>query len=145
MKKIIMRSFLTLLLALAFISTIHAQADPWKKEQVLPTKDLAAQINANKDLPLILNVGPMDNIKTAVNIGAVNTDAGIVKLKNMVANTPKNKAIVIYCGCCSYINCVNIRPAFQTLQKMGFKNLKVLDIPEGFREDWVAKGYPVEE
>ncbi len=119
--------------------------EPWKKEQVMPTATLAEKIQKNdKAVPLVLNVGPMDNIKSAIKIGATNTDEGIADLKKAVSGFDKNKEIVIYCGCCSYSNCPNIRPAFTALQEMGFKKIKVLDIPEGFIQDWVAKGYPVE-
>lgn len=129
-----------------FISqVVYSQDTPWTKELILPTKDLADKITKNsKDLPLILNVGPMDNIKGANKIGACSSPEGITKLKETLANTPKNKPIVIYCGCCSYDNCQNIRPAFKELQEEGFKYVKVLDIPEGFRENWVALGYPTE-
>lgn len=138
-----MKAILFLFILITSVS-LAQQNDPWKKEQILPTKDLATTINTNKNIPVILNVGPMDNIKTSIKVGEVNTPEGIEKLKTSVASIPKNKEIVIYCGCCSYANCVNIRPAFKTLQELGYKNIKVLDIPEGYREDWVAKGYPVE-
>jgi len=26
---------------------------------------------------------------------------------------------------------------------MGFKDLKVLDLPDNFKQNWVGKGYPV--
>lgn len=97
----------------------------------MSTAVLAAKIQSEKDLPLILNVGPMDNIKTAVRIGAANTEDGIGKLKATVAGMDRKRQAVIYCGCCTYSNCPNIRPAFEALTDMGVKNVMVLNIPEG--------------
>jgi thiosulfate/3-mercaptopyruvate sulfurtransferase len=140
-----MKKIYSTLMAIFIIANSLAQQNPWKKEQIMLTKDLAAKIqNKSKDTPVILNVGPMENIKTAVKVGATNTTAGMNNLKSIVAGIDKNKEIVIYCGCCSYDNCPNIRPAFQMLQELGFKKVKVLDIPEGIKPDWVAKNYPIE-
>jgi len=141
MKTIIISLITTLITLSSFIQ----QPDPWKKEQIMSTKDLAAKIQSNsKDLPVIINVGPMENIKTAIKVGNGDSDEGIKKLTTTVSGMKKTSKMVIYCGCCSYANCPNIRPAFKKLQELGFKNVKVLDIPEGIKPDWVAKGYPVE-
>jgi hypothetical protein len=42
-------------------------------------------------------------------------------------------------------HCPNIRPACDALKEMGFSQVKVLNIPERFGDDWTAKGYPVEK
>lgn len=139
-----MKYIVAFLAFLALCDQGFSQADPWKKEQIMPTAVLAAKIGSEKELPLILNVGPMENIKTALKVGATNTSEGIEKLKETVSGTNRNREVVLYCGCCTYSNCPNIRPAFEELQKLGFKNVKVLYIPEGIKPDWVAKGYPME-
>jgi len=51
--------------------------------------------------------------------------------------------MVIYCGCCPFTKCPNIRPAFQQLKKMGFTNVKVLDLPVNLQTNWIAIGYPL--
>lgn len=141
-----MKTIFIPLAALVFaLSSFVQQQDPWKKEQIMSTKELAEKIqNHAKDLPVIINVGPMENIKSAIKVGNADSDEGIKKLTTAVASIKQSNKIVIYCGCCSYANCPNIRPAFKKLQELGFKNVKVLDIPEGIKPDWVAKGYPVE-
>ena len=132
-------------MTLFFLSNLQAQQELWKKNQIMPTKELADKIkNKATDLPVILNVGPMENIKGAIRIAETSTNKGIAELNNLAVSLEKNKEFVIYCGCCTYANCPNIGPAFQTLQHLGFKKIKVLDIPEGFKPDWVAKSYPVE-
>lgn len=139
-----MKLFFALFAASLLSTPSFAQQEPWKKDQVLPTAGLAAKIQSGKDIPLILNVGPMENIKTAVKVGATNTEDGIRKLESMVSAVDKSKEIVLYCGCCTYSNCPNIRPAFTALEKLGFKNVRVLYIPEGIKPDWSGKGFPME-
>jgi len=38
--------------------------------------------------------------------------------------------------------CPNIRPAFKTLQSLGFKNIRVLLLPQDFATDWRTKAFP---
>lgn len=136
-----------ILIFLLFVLSIKIFSQPanWTKEQLMPAKDLVDKIQTkSKDLPIIINVGPMDLIKTAISVGRGTSVTGIEKLKSTVAMENKNKTVVVYCGCCSYSSCPNIKPAYDALISSGFKNAKVLDLPVGIREDWVAKGYPME-
>lgn len=125
--------------------SVYAQAPTWKKEQLMSTADLAAKIKANaKDKPLIFNVGPMENITGAIAVGAATNATFSNKIISYLTMENKTKPIVVYCGCCSYSSCPNIKPAYDVLIAQGFKNTKVLELPEGIKPDWVAKGYPVE-
>lgn len=137
------------LLTLAFFITVSlgsAQQNNWKKEQLMPTAEMAEKIKTNaKDKPLLFNVGPMENIKGAVFVGRGTSVSSIDKMKGTLSMENKNRTVVVYCGCCSYASCPNIKPAFDALIALGFKNAKVLDLPEGIKPDWVAKGYPMEE
>lgn len=138
-----------ILFTLVFICTglynSYAQAPTWKKEQLMSTKELADKITTNaKDKPLVFNVGPMDNIKGAVAMGAATNITFSDKMKSTLAMENKSKSVVVYCGCCSYSSCPNIKPAYDILMAQGFKNTKVLELPEGIKPDWVAKGYPME-
>ncbi len=121
------------------------QQEPIKKEQSISTAELAKKITDPKVVkPVIFNVGPVDQIKGAIKVGAVSTEEYFVKFKNEVAKVAKDKEVVVYCGCCSSQNCPNIRPAIKYLTESGYKKAKVLDIPIGIKEDWVQKDYPVE-
>lgn len=140
-----MKKLATLLLIFTGVLMSYSQQNLWKKEQLMDTKELADKINTKaKDLPLIFNVGPMEAIKSAVNIGLGTSVTAMEKLKSTLSMENKNRVVVVYCGCCSYANCPNIKPAYDALIKGGFKNAKVLDLPEGVKPDWVAKGYPME-
>jgi thiosulfate/3-mercaptopyruvate sulfurtransferase len=68
--------------------------------------------------------------------------SGIQSLENTVASLPKDKRIVLYCGCCPWNRCPNVGPAYKRLHDLGFTNVKVLYIANNFGEDWVNKGYP---
>jgi len=136
--------FTLLFISLSLLS--FSQPATWSKEQLMPTKDLAEKIKTNsKDKPVILNVGPMDQIKSSVFVGRATSVTGIEKLKSTVAMENKNTVVVVYCGCCSYASCPNLKPAYDALISAGFKNAKVLELPVGLAPDWVAKGYPMEE
>jgi thiosulfate/3-mercaptopyruvate sulfurtransferase len=96
---------------------------------------------------LILNVGPrvlyrQAHIDGAEFIGPTSDPRGIDLLRQRVKSVPKNKQIVIYCGCCPWDRCPNVRPAFAELKKLGFTNVKVLHIANNIGSDWVEKDYP---
>lgn len=144
-----MRYRIFLISALALL-VFHANAqqkkDPWKPGQLMPAKVLADRIAAKQTgNMLIVSIGPDDPIEGSVNIGPGKDKESITALKSLLAKTPKDKEVVIYCGCCPFDRCPNIRPAFQTLNDMGFKNAKLLDIPKNIKADWLDKDYPVKE
>ena len=85
----------------------------------------------------------MGHIPGSQYAGAASKADGLAALKKLVAKLPHSQQIVIYCGCCPWDDCPNIRPAFRALKEMGFSNLKVLDIPERLGTDWTAKGFPI--
>ena len=134
-----------LILACFGFTTNNFQAPTWKKEQLMSTQELADKIKINaKDKPLIFNVGPMENIKSAIAVGAATSVTFGNRMESALAMENKTKGVVVYCGCCSYASCPNIKPAYDILIAQGFKNTKVLELPEGIKPDWVAKGYPME-
>jgi rhodanese-related sulfurtransferase len=64
------------------------------------------------------------------------------KLRARAASLPKDSPVVIYCGCCPWDHCPNIRPAFAELKKAGFTRVRVLYLATGLGVDWVEKGFP---
>ena len=90
-----------------------------------------------------MNIGPVDDIKDAVNIGAIEHKKELKKLKKYLKHQDKDRAIVFYCGCCSMETCPNIKPAYALLDKMNFTNFKILNIEENLKIDWMDKGYPM--
>ncbi len=98
--------------------------------------------------PLVLQTGSHvlfaeAHIPGAEYAGPAGTSAGIDALRARVDGLSKDSLIVIYCGCCPWVRCPNIKPAYQQLRKLGFTNVKALYIADNFGTDWANKGYPV--
>lgn len=70
---------------------------------------------------------------------------GIEMLKKAVAGQPHDREIVLYCGCCPWDKCPNIRLALAAVRDMGFRNVRALVIPASLKIDWIDKGYPTEK
>lgn len=128
--------------------SINAQnnPEPWKPEQLITTEALANAItHPSPHPPLIINIGPAGLIKGAVDIGSTNKKENLTRLEEVISNEPKDREIVLYCGCCPFKNCPNIRPAFTLLNTLKFTNSKLLDIPKNLKVDWIDHGYPMEK
>ena len=128
------------------ITTALPQSDnPWTDKQLKDPAVLAAAIADPKaPRPLIFNIGPVQQIKGAISIGPATKPDNLEKLKQQLAKLPKDKEVIIYCGCCPFRRCPNVRPAFELLQQLKFKNAKLLNLPTSLNEDWISKGYPLE-
>jgi len=116
---------------------------PWNDGQLMEPAELAVMIKSGDAKPVILNIGAVEDIPGATHIGAVSKPENMEQLQKTVAAFPKNTELVIYCGCCPFTKCPNIRPAFHKLIKLGFTHIKVLDLPVNLQTNWIAKGYPV--
>jgi thiosulfate/3-mercaptopyruvate sulfurtransferase len=132
-------------------ASVGAQSEPDLapgSAQVINPEDLFNILQAPKgEKPLILNVGPhllymQAHIPGSEYIGAGSDSQGIGSLRRRVKPLPHDTFIVLYCGCCPWSHCPNVRPAFNELHKAGFTNVKVLYIADNFGTDWVYKGYP---
>lgn len=100
--------------------------------------------------PLILQVGfrkayEQAHIRGSEYAGAASDAEGLTALRRRVAKLSRNDAIVIYCGCCPWGRCPNIAAAYDALQQLGFKNVKVIFIAEDFGTNWVDPGFPTEK
>ncbi|MGO8819203.1 MAG: rhodanese-like domain-containing protein [Terriglobia bacterium] len=124
-------------------------AHPVTASDLITASQLNDELSAVKAGKIVLlQVGfhtmyKMGHIPGSQYAGAASNAEGLTALKKLVASLPRDREIVIYCGCCPWDKCPNIRPAFQTLKEMGFSNLKALDIPERLGDDWTAKGFPI--
>lgn len=118
--------------------------DPWKPAQLLAPADLAKVISDPKaKQPTIICIGPGAVIKGSIDIGPAKDSSNLNKLRQQLSKLPKDAMIVIYCGCCPFEHCPNIRPAFTMLNEMKFTNPRLLDLEHNIKTDWINKGYPV--
>ena len=102
---------------------------------------------AQKEKPVILHVGSrlmysQAHIPGSEYAGPASQASGIQSLEDTVATLPKNRHIILYCGCCPWNRCPNVGPAYKRLHELGFTNVSVLYLANNFGDDWVNKGYP---
>jgi len=67
---------------------------------------------------------------------------GLEMLRQHVASLQRDQLIVLYCGCCPWDKCPNVKPAYDALHAMGFTNVKVVHIAENFGANWMNAGLP---
>jgi rhodanese-related sulfurtransferase len=72
----------------------------------------------------------------------VNDSENLQKFKKSINKLPRDTSIVIYCGCCPFDRCPDVRPAVALLKEMKFTNFKLLNLPDNIKTDWISKGYP---
>jgi hypothetical protein len=110
-------------------------------------KDLAAQLAGSGAKPAIFHVGPSvlyrsRHIPGAIDVGMTAKPESLEALRVAAGKLPRDGEIFIYCGCCPWDRCPNVKPAIALLQEMGFKKVKAVYIPQNFKFDWVDRGYP---
>jgi hypothetical protein len=157
------RTFVLVVLAMGFAACWHpadAQASAPLSATTIPEGQLiqpdhlkmllAGQVEALKAQPFVIQVGSQVFFKQAHIAGSVyagpgSQAAGLALLEKTVASLPKNKFIVLYCGCCPWGRCPNVGPAYKHLKDLGFTNVNVVYFANNFGDDWVSKGYPTEK
>lgn len=106
--------------------------------------ELARIINDTKARkPFIYSIGPGADIKGSIETGPAKEEKNLARLKDALGKLKKDDDIVIYCGCCPFEHCPNIRPAFNLLTDMKFTRHKLLNLAHNLKTDWIDKGYPV--
>ena len=155
------RCFLALFV-FAFVFVAYAQtrtaqpaqsaklAAEWKYARQISPAELEKRLSGPKSArPSVLQVGfkvlyDGAHIPGAIFAGPASTAEGLAQLKQAVAKIPHDKEVVIYCGCCPWEKCPNVKPAYEALRQMGFTRVVVLLMPQDFAHDWVGQGYAVE-
>ena len=126
--------------------TSQGQNDPWTQQQLLDPAVLAkVLINPKSPQPVIFSIGMQAIIKGSIDIGPAMVTENLNLLKQKLDKLPKNSTIVVYCGCCPFSRCPNVRPAMALLKSMQFTNYKLLNLPQNVKVDWIDKGYPMNE
>jgi thiosulfate/3-mercaptopyruvate sulfurtransferase len=137
-------------LALIAASAVFAfQANSIPASRLINPEELVKILQSPKgEKPIMIQVGShvlyeQAHIPGSEYIGPASREIGILQLRKRVETLPRNKFIVIYCGCCPWNHCPNVKPADDALHQLGFTNAKVLYISDNFGANWVDKGYPV--
>lgn len=138
--------------AVAFLATqLYATQKPTQPKQsdlIKPHELVKVLSGKSKNKPLVLQVGfqflyESGHIDGAKWAGPASRPDGIQRLRAALKDVSKKRNIVIYCGCCPWSECPNVRPAYTLMKQMGYKNVKMLYIPVNFDRDWIKKGYPI--
>ena len=125
-------------------------AETLSSAQLIQPADLIRDLASPDHRPTIVYVGfrtlfAGGHIPGATFHGSGSTEQGLANIKKWAAPLPRTTNLVIYCGCCPFQRCPNIRPAFGLFHDMGFTHVRVLELPTNFAADWVDKGYPIEK
>ena len=84
------------------------------------------------------------HVKGAILAGPASKPAGLDELRRAAASVPRSNPVVLYCGCCPFEKCPNVRPAYRLLKSLGFAQVRVVRIDTNLHTDWVVPGYPTE-
>tara|TARA_A100001015_G_C14594384_1_gene557966 strand:+ start:79 stop:495 length:417 start_codon:yes stop_codon:yes gene_type:complete len=133
-----------LFISLSFFFSCTQTGEPWKKSQLIEPSDLKNIISTQNQIPHIISIGPGQIISNSVGIGECRYDKNLIAFENHLSSISKDSEIVIYCGCCPFIDCPNIRPAFSLLNSLGYKNHKLLNIRNNIKTDWIDMNYPTD-
>jgi len=120
------------------------------QEKLIQPEVLNARLRtADSKGPVVIQVGSRvmfqeAHIRGAVYAGPGSQAEGLKLLESKVAGLAKDRAIVLYCGCCPWNHCPNVGPAYRKLRDLGYTQVKVLYIANNFGADWVNKGYLVD-
>ena len=118
--------------------------DPWATGELMEPADLAAIIqHPPANPPLLVCVGPSGLIKGSVETGPAHDPQNLARLRALLEKENRDREVIIYCGCCPFAHCPNVRPAFSLLKDLKFRHARLLDLSHNIRADWIDRGYPV--
>jgi hypothetical protein len=133
----------------------HAAPPSTPPKPTMPTKsDLVQPEDVAKSLalpearrPMLVHVGFPTLYKSAhiagsIYAGPCRNQSGRDDLTRLLQSVPKDRAIVLYCGCCPWEHCPNVIPAFRIARSLGLKSAKILYISQNMQHDWVDRGLP---
>jgi len=126
-------------------------SEPWSAGEVIQPEQLALTLTRALGLrPLVVCVGfptlyQSAHVPGSILQGPARDPMALKELEAVAQAWPRDHEIVLYCGCCPFQQCPNVRPAFAALKHMGFRRLRVLYLAQDFAHDWVARGFPVEK
>ena len=135
-------------LALGAASSCASKAPEVPVTSRIQIDDLARQLaDSTAQRPVLLHVGfaPLyrsGHIPGSRALGAGNTDQGLSALRQSLEQLPANRQVVLYCGCCPWKDCPNVRPAYEVAKKAGRGDVRVLYVPDNFERDWINRGLP---
>ena len=138
---------LTLMALLPAAFVFQASSIPTSR-LITPDELVKVLRSSTGEKPLLIQVGfhilyTQGHIPDSEYIGPASNESGLQQLRKRVASLPRDKSIVIYCGCCPWEHCPNVKRADDALHALGFTRVRVLYLAGNFATEWMDKGYPV--
>jgi thiosulfate/3-mercaptopyruvate sulfurtransferase len=136
------------ILLLTVSAVVAYQASSIPTSRLINPDELVKVLKSSKgEKPLMIQVGShvlftQAHIPGSEYIGPASSERGLQQLRKGVESLPRDKAIILYCGCCPWNHCPNVKPADDALRALGFTNVRVLYISDNFGANWVDQGYP---
>lgn len=131
--------------AMAAAMPAMAWGAPVGENLVMPAQ-LAERLR-RRERVLILQVG-FATLYRAAHIpgseyaGPASKAKGLAALRHRLGRARRDRAVVLYCGCCPWRKCPNIHPAAAAARQLGWRRIELLYLPDSFAQDWVRAGYP---
>ncbi len=117
--------------------------------RIIEPKELALQLRGKGQKPALFYIGfavlYRKHITGAAFAGPTSRAEGLALLKAALEKLPRDQEVVLYCGCCPWEVCPNVKPAVELLKAMGFTRARVVRIDSNFAADWIDQGYPTEQ
>ncbi len=121
--------------------------DPWQAVNLFKPEDLARSLTAtNSEKPLLLFVGyslPYQggHIPGSKFIGQASKPEGIQALIGEVQDQPRERQIVLYCGCCPWDKCPDICRDFEPYGAWGSRISRCCTCPTGSSRIGPPRGF----
>ena len=126
-------------------------SDPWTAADLIRPAELDSVLAGPEGArPLLLHVGfkvlyQGGAIPGSRYVGPGSKPEGIAAMQAAVKDLPHDRPIVLYCGCCPWDHCPNMRPAFRAIHDLGFTHVRALYITKNLDTDWAEAGFPIEK
>jgi thiosulfate/3-mercaptopyruvate sulfurtransferase len=126
-----------------------ASAESLPQSALVEPQDLEKTLQSSTGAkPLILQIGfdvlyRQGHIPGSEYAGPGSKEDGLQGLRKRLESVPRDKFIVLYCGCCPWDHCPNVKPAYDAVREMGFRNVRVMHVDQNFGTNWINQGFPV--
>ena len=114
---------------------------------LIHARELAAALaGPTAQRPVVLHVGfhvlyKSGHIAGSRYIGPASKPEGLQALRDAVRKLPRTKPVVLYCGCCPWTDCPNVRPAYAAMASTG-RAVKILYVAKNLQTEWIDAGLP---
>lgn len=125
-----------------------ARQDSVATDSLIEPNELAGLVTGpTAHRPTLIHVGfdtlyRDGHIPGSIYAGPASESDGLALLKKTLKPMSRQKQLVLYCGCCPWEDCPNVRAAVPVARSMGFKHVRSLYIARSLKQDWIDKGLP---